>query len=182
MKKFALLGVSALVIAVFSAFWTPKHLNPPPPPPAIVWHTWDEAVELNKTAPKKFLIDVYTDWCGWCKKMDKNTFTDPAVAAYVSEHFYAVKFNAEQRTEIKFQDQTFGFVANTNGGGGVHSLAYALLDGQMGYPSFVYLNEKLERIMISPGYKEPADIMKELHFASEELYTTTTWEKYKAEN
>ncbi|HAD13016.1 MAG TPA: thioredoxin, partial [Saprospirales bacterium] len=60
-----------------------------------------------------------------------------------------------------------------------HSLAYALLDGKMGYPSLVYLNEKYERIMISPGFKESPDLLKELRFAAEEMYTKTTWEKYR---
>jgi thioredoxin-related protein len=57
-------------------------------------------------------------------------------------------------------------------------LAYSLLEGKMGYPCFVYLNEKFERIMISPGYKEPDAIMKELSFAAEEHYTKTSWEEW----
>ncbi|MBL7828691.1 MAG: DUF255 domain-containing protein [Saprospiraceae bacterium] len=145
---------------------------------AIKWITWEEAVKLNQTTPKKMLVDVYTDWCGWCKKMDKSTFVDPMIVKYVSDNFYAVKFNAEQRADIQFSTETFKFVANDNGRGGVHQLAVALLDGKMGYPSIVYLNEKFERIMISPGFKEPADIIKELKFAAEEQYTKTTWEQY----
>ena len=146
---------------------------------SIKWVTWEEAVELNKTSPKKILVDVYTNWCGWCKRMDKGTFSDPGVAAYVNEHFYAVKLNAEQKADIKFNSEVFGFVPNDSGRGGVHSLAYALLDGKMGYPSMVYLNEKYERIMISPGYKESTDMLKELKFAAEEMYSNTTWEQYR---
>jgi thioredoxin-related protein len=73
-------------------------------------------------------------------------------------------------------------MANDNGRGGVHTLAYSLLDGNMGYPAMVYLNEKFERIMISPGYKEVPDMLKELKFAAEEQYSKTTWEAYKAAN
>lgn len=146
----------------------------------LKWYTWEEAVALNKTKPKKIMVDVFTDWCGWCKKMDRGAFSDPAVAAYLQANFYPVKFNAEQRNEIKFSDQTFGFTPGENGRGGVHSLAYALLEGQMSYPSLVYLNEKYERIMISPGFKESPDLMLELKFAAEEIYNKTSWEKYKA--
>jgi thioredoxin-related protein len=145
----------------------------------LKWYTWEEATALNQTKPKKILVDVYTNWCGWCKKMDKGAFSDPKVMEYVAQNFYPVKLNAEQREEIKFNGETFGFVANDNGRGGVHTLAYALLDGRMGYPSLVYLNEKYERIMISPGYKESADLLKELQFAAEEHYNKTTWEKYR---
>ena len=65
---------------------------------------------------------------------------------------------------------------------GCHELAVNLLEGQMGYPSIVYLNEKLERILISPGFKEPKDMLKELRFTKEESYNKTSWEQYKAKN
>ncbi|MDO8365437.1 MAG: DUF255 domain-containing protein [Saprospiraceae bacterium] len=167
---------SALVLAAI-AFSTQSFRSPNPEP--LKWYTWEEAVALNKTKPKKIVVDVFTNWCGWCKKMDKGAFSDPAVMAYINENFYPVKLNAEQREEIKFSEETFGFVANDNGRGGIHSLAYALLDGKMGYPTLVYLNEKYERIMISPGFKESPDLMKELRFAAEEIYNKTSWEKYK---
>ncbi|MFK7935076.1 MAG: thioredoxin family protein [Saprospiraceae bacterium] len=135
----------------------------------IKWYTFEEAVEMNKTQPKKFLVDVYTDWCGWCKVMDKKTFTDNKVKAYVNEHFYAVKLDAEQKEAIQFNDNKFEFIANA-GKRGIHTLAYSLLDGKMSYPSIVYLNEKFERIAIAPGYKTPEQIMGDLTFAAEEQY------------
>ena len=173
MRKIAL---PALVLAAI-AFSTFSFRNPDPE--GFKWYTWEEAVELNKTNPKKIVVDVFTNWCGWCKKMDKGAFIDPAVMAYLSANFYPVKLNAEQREEIKFSEETFGFIPNDNGRGGVHSLAYALMDGRSGYPTLVYLNEKYERIMISPGFKEAPDLLKELRFAAEEFYNKTTWEKYK---
>lgn len=141
------------------------------------WYTWEQAVELNKTKPKKIMVDVYTDWCGWCKKMDKNTFASPEVSTYLNEHFYAVKLNAEQREAIIFGRDTFTYMDSGNGRG-VNTLAYALLDGKMGYPSIVYLDEQFRRIMISPGYKETPDLMRELKFAKEEIYSKKTWEEY----
>lgn len=175
MKKIAFAAALFVIAATgLVAFTTPKTADAP----ALKWYTWEEAVELNKTNPKKIFVDVYTDWCGWCKRMDKSTFSDSTVAAYMAANFYPVKLNAEQKADIQFNGQTFKYMDGGNGRG-VHTLAYSLLEGQMGYPSFVYLNEKYERIMISPGYKEPADIIKELKFASEEHYTRTTWEKYR---
>lgn len=178
MKKFifAALGLVA-VFTVLAAFC-------PAPKPAntveLKWYTWEEAVELNKTKPKKIFVDVFTDWCGWCKKMDKNTFQDPKVAEYLSANFYPVKLNAEQKADIQFNGETFKYMPGEGGRGGVHTLAYSLLEGKLGYPTVVYLNEKFERIMISPGYKDVDGIMKELTFAAEEQYTKTTWEKYSA--
>ena len=67
----------------------------------IQWMTLAEAIEAQKVNPKKIFMDVYTDWCGPCKLLDKNTFQNPDVSKYISEHFYAVKFNAEGQEEIK---------------------------------------------------------------------------------
>jgi len=167
-------GLSVAFMAVCCAFMWPA--NPKPEVTDLKWYTWDEAVALNKKEPRKIFVDVYTDWCGWCKKMDKSTFADPKVSEYLAKNFYPVKFNAEQKEDIVFNNNTFNYV--DNGGRGYHTLAYSLLEGKMGYPCFVYLNEKFERIMISPGYKEPDAILKELTFAAEEQYTKTTWEEW----
>lgn len=181
MKKFASVFVALLFAAAGMVAFTIQKPVVAPAADTLKWYTWEEAVELNKTAPKKLFVDVYTDWCGWCKRMDKTTFADSTVAAYLASNFYPVKLNAEQKADIQFNGQTFKYIDSGNGRG-VHSLAYSLLDGNMRYPNFVYLNEKYERIMISPGYKEPADIVKELKFAAEEQYNKTTWEKYRDEN
>lgn len=143
---------------------------------ALKWYSWEEAVEANKKAPKKLFIDVYTDWCGWCKKMDKSTFVDPEVAAYLGENFYPVKFNAEQKEAIEFDGTTFEFVEA--GRRGVHELAYALLDGRLGYPAFVYLDEEMRRITISPGYKTADVILKELRYIGGDHYKDQTFEEF----
>lgn len=149
------------------------------PVEGIKWYTWAEAAELSKTQPKKIFIDLYTDWCGWCKKMDKETFTDPKVAKYLNDNFYPVKFNAERKDAIVFNEKTFEFIKS--GRRGVHQLAYALLDGRLGYPAFVTLDETFARIMISPGYKKPPQLMQELAFAKEEKYMSMSFEDYIAE-
>ena len=61
----------------------------------VKWYTFEEAVELNKAEQRKIFIDVYTDWCGWCKKMDATTFNSPEIAKILNEEYYAVKFDAE---------------------------------------------------------------------------------------
>ena len=146
----------------------------------IQWMTWNEAVAANEKAPKKIFVDVYTDWCGWCKKMDQTTFKDSAVIAMMSENFYAVKMNAEQKDSIVWK----GIVWKWTPGGrsGYNSLALELLDRQMSFPSFVLLASDDVRIAISPGYKEPAALMKELIFAYQELYKTMTWDEYKSKS
>lgn len=133
---------------------------PPAADKGVMWYSWEEAVEASKDDPRKFFVDVYTDWCGWCKRMDQTTFKDPQVVQYLNAHFYPVKLNAEQRADIQYDGKVFKF--RNVGRRGVHELAYSLLDGKLGYPSYVYLNEKQERIAISPGYKPADQLLGEL--------------------
>ena len=149
----------------------------PEPVAKIKWHTWEEAIEANKTVKKKFIIDLYTDWCGWCKVMDKKTFSQSEIAQYINEHFYPIKFDAEQQTPVIYNNYTFKHLPN--GRKGIHELAYSLMDGKASYPTIVYLDEKEQRIFISPGYKTPDQLMKELRFAEEEAYKTTKFEDFQ---
>src|SRR5690606_27012707 len=99
----------------------------------------DNAEELQKANPEKSLfIDVYTDWCGWCKKMDNTTFKDKEVVSFLNDYFIPVKFNAEQKEEVIFNNQKFNFMQV--GRRGVHELAAALLQGSLSYPSYVVMN------------------------------------------
>ncbi len=56
---------------------------------------WEEALELAKQANKPIFLDAYTDWCGWCKVMDKETFSDEKVAAFMNANFVNVKMEME---------------------------------------------------------------------------------------
>jgi len=143
----------------------------------VDWITWEEAMEKTKSNPKKVFVDMYTSWCGWCKRMDATTFKDPKIVAYLNDNFYPVKFNAEQKKTIEFQGHQFKFVPN--GRRGYHELANAMLNGRMGYPSFVLLDEEMARIMISPGYKKAEQMMPELEFAKEEQYKVMSFDDYK---
>ena len=142
----------------------------------VTWITFEEAVLKSKDNPKPIFIDVYTDWCGWCKKMDAATFNDPKVAEVLQNEFYPVKFNAEQKESILFNDYTFKFVAN--GRRGYNELAAALLDGKLSYPSVVFLNEKMERITILAGYRGPDDFYPIVKFIGSGTYKTQTFEEY----
>ncbi len=146
---------------------------------AVQWNSFEKAVQLSGQKPRKIFIDMYTDWCGWCKKMDKDTFEHPVIAAYLNKHFYPVKFHAERKDTVTFMGQQF---VNTNPGRSRHSheLARTLLSGKMSYPSFVFLDEELRVITSVPGYFPPADFEPVLHFIATNAYQTTSWEEFRA--
>ncbi len=136
---------------------------PPPPEPAagqIQWMDLSQAMAAQKEAPKPIFIDVYTDWCGWCKVMDKKTFSQEKVASYMNENFYPVKFNAEKAGPVTMGGREYTLVPA--GRKQVHSLAYALLDGNLGYPAYVVLDENLQRSGFFKGYKDAPSFMNEV--------------------
>lgn len=124
----------------------------------VKWMSWEEAIDANKTVKKKIFVDVYTDWCGWCKVMDKNVFHDSAVAAYMNENFYCVRLNAESKKDITYQNVVFKYKPESK----AHDLAISLLNGQMSYPSLVFLNENEQRLTVIKGYQEKDVFLKNL--------------------
>ena len=144
----------------------------------IQWMSIEEAYALTLTeaSPKKIFIDVYTDWCGWCKRMDKATFQNPEVAAYMNEHYYNVKFDAEQKESIEMLGNIFEFVPQGNRG--YHELAAALLNGKMSYPTVVFMNPKFEILSPVPGYQEAGPFMNIAKYFGDNIYTEKSWQDY----
>ncbi|MEE1203555.1 MAG: DUF255 domain-containing protein, partial [Bacteroidales bacterium] len=76
----------------------------------IKWLSIEEAQEkaiADSSNAKKYFVDCYTDWCGWCKRMDKDTFTDTLIAKLINHYFYPVKFNAEQSQDVTFNGKVY---------------------------------------------------------------------------
>jgi thioredoxin-related protein len=127
--------------------------------------------------PKSIFIDVYTDWCGWCKRMDASTFKDVEVIKLLNTYFYPVKFNAEQKGDVNFKGYNFKYV--NRGRRGVNELASTLLDDKLSYPSYVALNEKYERITIIKGYQTTSDFLPMLRYLGEKHYLTQNWKDFR---
>ena len=130
------------------------------------WMTLEEAEAACAKKPRKIFIDVYTDWCGWCKKMDKSTFADSLVKAYAKEKFYAVKLNAEDKNSIIFKNKVFKYNPQMQ----ANDLAVMLLNGQMSYPTIAYLDEKLTPIQTMGGYVDAKQFNMLLHYFGENAY------------
>lgn len=152
--------------------------TPQPPEKKVKWYTWEEAVKLQMENPKIIMVDLYTDWCGWCKRMDATTFENDTVAQYLNKYYYPVKFNAEQKEDVSYGGKILKSRTDL-GRSPVHELAYAMVDGKLGYPCFIYFDGQMNRIMISPGYKEAKAVLVELKYNAEGAYKTRTWDEYK---
>lgn len=143
----------------------------------IAWISFEEAFEKNKTNPKPWIIDIYTEWCGWCKRLDQTTFSDSAVVADVTANYYAVKLDAEQKENIVLDDATYSFVES--GKRGYNELAAALMNGQMSYPTIVFLNDKLQNLQPVKGYKSAEDFHPMIaFFAVFDIDNPIKWEDF----
>jgi len=144
----------------------------------IKWYSFEDAYQLNKKKPKKIFIDVYTDWCGWCRKMDAETFTNPVIIKYMKKNFYCVKLNAERKDTVVIDGVTF---VNKNPAGkrSSHQLAIELLKGNMYYPSYVFLNEKSQWLTVVPGFQPPKSFEPIIHYFGDDAYKNNIpWEEF----
>ncbi len=143
----------------------------------VTWLTLEQALEKSKTDKRPIFIDVFTDWCGWCKVMDQKTFSQPNVARLLNEKFYAVKFNAEQKGDVVFKGHTYRFVSQ--GRNGYHELAAALLNNQLSYPTVVFLNEDFGMIQPIPGYHEAKEFYQMADFVGSGKYKAIPWTDFQ---
>ncbi len=150
----------------------------------INWMSMNDALAAQKENPKKIFMDVYTLWCGPCKLLDKNTFSDKNVIKFINENYYAVKFNAEGTEEITYQDFTYtnpNYREGRKGRNTTHFLADALR--LSGYPSLVFFKEDGTLIQALPGYKTAKQLEIYIKMIANDDYlkltTTEAWQKYQ---
>jgi len=150
----------------------------------INWMSMNEALAAQEKEPKKIFMDVYTKWCGPCKLLDKNTFSNKDLIEFVNENYYAVKFNAEGTEDITYQDFTYtnpNYQEGRKGRNATHFFADALR--LQGYPSLVFFGDDGKLIQAIPGYKTPQQLEIYLKMIAnddyKELVTTEKWEAYQ---
>ncbi len=178
------IGVILTLLAAWSALsfippaqYTQKLLQQENTEEAIKWLSWEEAMALSGKEKKKILLNVYTDWCGWCKRMDKATFQEPNIARYINDNFYPVKFDAEQRDELEYKGKTYKYVKNSQRG--YHELAAELLKGRLSFPTVVFLDEDLNVIQSIVGFKTPQQFERIATYFAGGHYLKTPWSTYQ---
>jgi thioredoxin-related protein len=132
----------------------------------IAWNKYDDGLKLASKANKPIMVDFYTDWCGWCKKLDKVTYADSTIAKYVKDHFIAVKINGESKETLKLPD------------GPMNGVGVARSFGVRGYPCIWFLDSKGVKINNMSGYRPPEVFIYFLKFVGDGLYKSQTFEEY----
>ena len=142
----------------------------------VKWYTLEEAIQMTTREPRVLVIDVYTDWCVWCKRMDATTFSDQEIVAMLNSRFYPVKLDAEGKEDIVIGDRTFSYVES--GRSGYHEVAAILTQGRLGYPTISYVDDQGKLLEASPGYKTADQLKVHLAFYADGSYKTTSFEEF----
>lgn len=131
--------IALLLFAFVAASFTFQQEN------EISWMDFNKGYALAKKKNKILLVDVYTEWCGWCKKMDRDAYAKSNIIEAVSKDFVAVKFNPEvQGVVYEYQGKKY------NG----EQLAAAISNNRInGYPTTIFLYPKTQKSEIVVGYK-----------------------------
>ena len=167
MQKVIVFFVSAALLIAFISFRVPVKEK-------IQWLSIAEMQVAYKKNPRPILVDVYTDWCGWCKVMDKETYNNSKVAAYINEKYYAVKFDAESRDSTEWNGIKYGFNQQHK----VNEMAMYLMYGQLSYPTTVFLASLDAKPAPLPGYLKPKEIESPLKFFGEGVYKSKNFPEY----
>lgn len=167
--------VSIIVVVALVGLGVAAFLGSPAPASSgsaaaeqIKWHDFNEGVTLARKENKKLLIDVYTDWCVWCKKMDKEVYSDEGVKQTVTSNFVAVKLNAESSKGITFNGTELDEA----------KLAGAM--GVTGYPTTLFLDPTAKPITKVDGFVETKEFSSILKFIGEDHYKSQSFQEYKA--
>jgi len=125
----------------------------------VQWMGIEKAFENQSKQPRFMFIDLYTDWCGWCKVMDRSTFVEDTVAKFFKNRYYNVKFNAESTDTFRIMGNQFKYVEEYR----MNELALSLFNGQSAsFPSFVVLGPGLEYLGIIQGYQKSDEFIANL--------------------
>lgn len=128
------------------------------PAPEIVWTGIEEGLAQGTGSDKKILVNIYTDWCNYCKKMTDTVYPDSTVRQTVYEHFIPVGLNAESDAMVTFKGEPIS----------ERELARKL--GVRSYPTMLFLSSNGDLILQSNGYMPAEDFNRMLLYIGSNAY------------
>lgn len=143
----------------------------------VKWTSFSEIEPMK--GQKMVLVELYTPWCGYCKRMEENTFKTPDIAKYMNKKFFNIKFNAESKDAVIFDGKTYNFDRKATSRGR-HELATELMKktNRKGYPTIAFLDENFELIQAVPGYKNAKEFEAIMHYFGDGVYKTKSWDDF----
>ncbi len=146
----------------------------------VKWQTIEQAAQTDTKKNKKlFFIDFSTSWCGWCKKMDRDTFSDPVVAAILNKYYIPVHFDAEGKSTFTWDGTKYSNTPKPGQKAQTHPFTRAILGQKIGYPSFAIFNSNAGLKQVLQGYQSAYDFSMVLWYVCQGHDQHYTWEEYQ---
>lgn len=117
----------------------------------VKWISAESVDDSMAVKPKKIFVEIYTDWCGPCKLMDKKVFPKEEVVQPMNEHYYAIKLNSEKADSLNFNGKDYYLKPYKTAVINELVVEIGLEAGHLSYPTIVILNENYEVIYRYPG-------------------------------
>lgn len=149
----------------------------------VNWMTIEEAMTKYQTQPRPIIMDFYTDWCGWCKRMMATTYSDPGLSSYINAYFYPVKFDAEGKDTVEYLGQKY--MPTSMQPRTTHPLAAKLLQNKLMYPTTLFLNgydkekKEFKLSMLAAGYLETQKLEPILIFSLENAFRNSNYDEFR---
>jgi len=157
--------VFVAVVVLLSSFFAPKKKD--------LWQDWATIQQLAQKEKKPLLIDIYTDWCIYCKKMDAKTYKNDSVYSFLKENFYRLKFNAEMKEDFVWNGTTFSYNPRYK----TNEFAYHITKGMLTLPTTVIVPVEGEPFFI-PGELETGEMEALLKYFTAGIYRSQPYEEY----
>lgn len=173
MKKILLVAIAFLTFTFQSSFFDSLQAQ-------VQWQTIEKASQIDlKNNKKMFFIDFSTSWCGWCKKMDRDTFSDPVVAAILNKYYIPVHFNAEGNATFTWNGVKYANQQNAGEKPQAHPFTRAILGPKIGYPSFAVFNKSAGLTQVLQGYHSAYDFSMILWYLCSGDSNRYTFDEYQ---
>jgi thioredoxin-related protein len=135
----------------------------------LTWNSFDAGIKKAQSSGKKVLIDVYADWCKWCKTMDTVTYVDSKIKEYLNKNYVLIKLDGESRDQLTYDGKKMS------------AAEFAQGMGVTGFPATLFLKSNGGAITMLPGYSEPKMFIQVLSFIGENHYENKKFDDYLKE-
>lgn len=154
-------------------------------PPAVQWVNFEAGLKMASASGKHIMVDVYTDWCGYCKKLDAETYAEEGVRRILAESYVSVKLKGDSSRKLKVIGQALDdggktllqFVPSDTGGTSEVALSRMALRVR-GFPTIAFLAPDGRLITKWDGYINAERFTQMINFIKDDLYEVMTFNDY----